>query len=78
MGEFGEIGTLVLIGRRCDENLLELYGGEVMETALLIRKRCAPFGDEFLGCLGLNRGVHSGTHGMCGQPYQFYSGRNVT
>jgi len=49
VGELGEIGTLVLIRRRCDENLLELYGGEVVETALLLRERCAPFGDEFLG-----------------------------
>ena len=78
MGELGEVRTLVLIGRRCDENLLELYGSEVVETALLIRKRCAPFGDEFLGFLRLNRGVHSGTHGLCGRAYQFYSGGKVT
>jgi len=49
VGELGEIRSLVLIRRRCDENLLELYGSEVVETALLLRKRCAPFGDEFLG-----------------------------
>jgi len=55
VGELGEIGTLVLIRRRCDENLLELYGGEVVKTALLLRERCAPFGDEFLG-----GGVHLG------------------
>ena len=62
MGELGEIGTLVLVRRRCDENLLELYGGEVVETALLVRKRGAPFGDECLGCLGL----HLGTRRLCG------------
>ena len=74
MGELGEVRTLVLIGRRCDEDLLELYGSEVVETTLPFRERCAPFGDEFLGRLR----VHSGTHGICGRPYQFYSRRKVT
>lgn len=55
MGELGEIRSLVLIRRRCDENLLELYGCEVVETALLLRERGAPFGDE---CLGLS--IHFG------------------
>jgi len=61
MGELGKIRSLVLVRRRCDENLLELYGGEVVETALLVRKRCAPFGDE---CLGWS--VHLGTRRLCG------------
>ena len=63
MGELGEIGALVLIGRRCDENLLELYGSEVMETALLLRERGAPFGDKILGRLGVHMG--GGTRGLC-------------
>ena len=60
MGELREVRSLVLIGRRCYENLLELYGSEVVETALLLRERGAPFGDEFLGRLGVHRGVHLG------------------
>jgi hypothetical protein len=59
VGELGEIGTLVLVRRRCHEKLLELYGGEVVKTALLLRERCAPFGDEFLAWR-IHRRVHLG------------------
>ena len=62
MGELGKIGTLVLVRRRCDEDLLKLYGSELVETALPLRERCAPFGDQSI----YGSRVHLGTHRLCG------------